>query len=150
LQQELGKTDDSPKHCLMIKNIVTVGGVQYPPIFKPFIHGLLPVLHPLFHRLHSWIWIFQQTTGTFYLFRYTPTVATIRLTPLVLLQIFGQCIFKNYLVVPIAGRERPMPPANLTRLDAEGYLVAAATLLKFVAIKGLLIAHRDLEVCSVN
>jgi hypothetical protein len=43
-----------------------------------------------------------------------------------------------------------MPPANLTRLDAEGELVAAATLLELVAIKSLLISHRDSEVGSVD
>ena len=149
-QRKLGKTNDSSKHCLVLKNIVTVGGIQYPPIFELFINGLLSAPHPLCHVLHSWIRICQQTTWTFNFHRCTPTVTPICFTPLSNLQVFRQSILENHLVVPITRLVRPIPPANIPRLDAQPYLVTVPAPLEFEAIKSHWPAHREAEVCAVH
>lgn len=150
LQGKLSEANNSTKHCLVLKDVVTVGGVQYPPILKPFVDSFLSASYPRRHSLYIIIWIFQKATRAFYFSWGTPNITPICLAPLRKLQIFRQCILKNHSVVPNPRLVRPMPPANIPRFDAHTHLVAVSTPLELVGIVGLLIAHREAEVCPVH
>ena len=136
-QRKLSETNNSTKHCLVLKNVVTVGGVQYPPIRKPFVDSFLPASYPRRHSLCVIIWIFQKTAWVFHFFWGTPTITLICLTPLRKRQIFRQCILKNHLVIPITRLIWPMPPANIPRFDTQTNLIAVSAPLELVVPEGL-------------